>query len=44
VTTHTVSQTDENLLPNAMGRMIPVVSLLLRLMPIETDGTPNGQS
>jgi len=27
----------DNLVPNAMGRMIPVVSLLLRLMPIEPD-------
>ncbi len=27
----------DNLVPNAMGRMIPVVSLLLRSMPIETD-------
>lgn len=30
----------ESLVPNAMGRMIPIVSLLLRLMPIDTDGTP----
>lgn len=29
----------ENLVPNAMGRMIPVVSLLLRLMPTENDET-----
>ncbi|KZS74974.1 hypothetical protein A4G29_02395 [Mycobacterium kansasii] len=27
----------ENLVPNAMARMIPVVSLLLRLLPRETD-------
>lgn len=34
----------ENLVPNAMGRMIPVVSLLLRLMPIETESVPNGRA
>lgn len=31
----------DNLVPNAMGRMIPVVSLLLRLMPIEIGRAPN---
>ncbi|MCX2930995.1 hypothetical protein ORI20_11960 [Mycobacterium sp. CVI_P3] len=31
----------QNLVPNAMGRMIPVVSLLLRLMPT-TDSTRTG--
>lgn len=34
----------ENLVPNAMGRMIPVVSLLLHLMPAATPDTPSGHS
>ncbi len=34
----------ENLVPNAMGRMIPVVSLLLRLMPTETGAARKGLS
>jgi hypothetical protein len=34
----------DNLVPNAMGRMIPVVSLLLRVMPIDADSAPNERS
>lgn len=32
-----IEASPENLMPNAMARMIPVVSLLLRLLPPETD-------
>lgn len=34
----------ENLVPNAMGRMIPVVSLLLRLMPSGPDDAVSERS